>query len=79
MAFQTEDQQYRGYQIAIHTMQDHEDRWDFEYTLTPVDGKGEVRHRSHTVNGQMTEDAARVAAVEVARTEVDHVLSMHPG
>jgi hypothetical protein len=71
--------EYRGYRIDVTTMQDCEDRWDFEYTLTPLDGKGEVRQRSHTVNGQMTEDAARVAAIAVAHMEVDNVLAMQAG
>ncbi|MDB5960168.1 MAG: hypothetical protein JWP59_1462 [Massilia sp.] len=71
--------EYRGYKIEATARQDCEDRWDFDYRLTPLDGKGEVRQRSHTVNGQMTEEAARVAAIEVARTEIDNVLSMQGG
>ncbi|HEU5436819.1 MAG TPA: hypothetical protein VFU95_10410 [Telluria sp.] len=71
--------EYRGYRIDVTPKLDCEDRWDFDYTLTPLDGKGEVRRRSHTVNGQMTEDAARVAAIEVARTEVDNVIAMQGG
>lgn len=71
--------QYRGYQITVAAHQDCEDRWDFDYTLTPLDGKGETRQRSHTVNGQMTEDAAQMAAVEVARIEIDNLLAMQGG
>lgn len=79
MTFSDQNKQYRGYTIAVTACIDCEDRWDFAYTLTPVDGKGEVRHRSHTVNGQMTQDAAQVAAIEVARTEIDNVLAMQAG
>ena len=79
MTSMNDNKQYRGYNIAVSVRQDCEDRWDFDYTLTAVDGKGEVRQRSHTVNGQMTEEAARVAAIEMARTEIDNVLSMQGG
>lgn len=73
------DKEYRGYKIEVHAMQDCEDRWDFDYTVTALDGKSEARQRSHTVNGQMTEEAARAAAIEVARTEIDNVLAMQAG
>lgn len=79
MTLPADQQEYRGYKIAVTARQDCEDRWDFDYTLTPLDGKGAVRQRSHTVMGQMTEDAAQVAAVEVARTEIDNVLAMDAG
>jgi hypothetical protein len=79
MTLQAEQLEYRGFTIAVTARQDCEDRWDFDYTLTPPAGKGEVRQRSHTVMGQMTEDAARVAAFEVARTEIDNVLAMQAG
>lgn len=71
--------EYRGYKIDVKTMQDCEDRWDFDYTLTPLDGKGETRQRSQTLNGQMTQDAAQTAAIEVARTEVDNLIAMQAG
>jgi hypothetical protein len=75
----TMSNEYRGYRIDVKAMQDCEDRWDFDYTLTRLDGKGEVRHRSHTVNGQATAEVARVAAIEVARIEIDNVLAMQAG
>lgn len=79
MTFSDDNKQYRGYTIAVTATLDCEDRWDFAYTLTPVDGSGDVRQRSHTVNGQMTQEAAQAAAIEVARTEIDNVLAMRAG
>lgn len=78
-ASQAAPNEYRGYKIDVKAIQDCEDRWDFDYTLTPLDGKGEVRQRSQTINGQMTADAAHTAAIEVARIEIDNLLAMHPG
>ncbi len=79
MTLSAELMQYRGYQIAVSARQDCEDRWDFDYSITPLDGKGGTRQRSHTVNGQMTEDAAQMAAVQVARIEIDNVLALQAG
>jgi hypothetical protein len=71
-----ESNEYRGYRIDVTPKQDHEDLWDFDYTLTPLDGKGETRRRSDTIRGQMTAEAARTAGIETARAEIDNLLRM---
>lgn len=71
----TED--YRGYQIVVRPLKDHEDLWDFEYQLCPAGGTlGEPRRRSRTEGGHLTPDAACVAGIEVARIEVDNLLAL---
>ena len=69
---------YRGYRIAVTPMKDCEDRWDFEYRITPVAGGAETRARSKTAGGSMTAEAACVAGIEVARIEIDNLLAL-PG
>lgn len=70
------EEQYRGYRIVVTPRTDNDDLWDFDYTLTPLDGKGESRQRSDTVRGHANADAARMAGFETARTEVDNLLTM---
>jgi hypothetical protein len=66
--------EYRGYRIEVEPIKDCSDLWDFEYTITSVDG-GEPRARAKTVGGYATADVARFAGIEVARTEIDNLLA----
>lgn len=68
--------EYRGYRITVTPMKDCEDRWDFEYRLQRIDGKGEERVRTQTAGGYMTEETARFAGIEVAHTEIDNLLAL---
>ncbi|WLI90563.1 hypothetical protein Q4S45_05425 [Massilia sp. R2A-15] len=74
MADASED--YRGYRITVTPIKDCEDRWDFEYRIGPFGGGEQVRSRSKTANGYMTTEAACVAGIEVARTEIDNLLAL---
>ncbi|MDB5933694.1 MAG: hypothetical protein JWQ01_1038 [Massilia sp.] len=67
-------EEYRGYRITVAPIKDCEDLWDFEYQITRLDGAGEPRTRKKTVGGYATPDVARMAGVEVARTEIDNLL-----
>lgn len=68
-------EEYRGYRISVTPMKDCEDLWDFEYEITPATGGGAVRARAKTVGGYATAEVARMAGVEVARIEIDNLLS----
>lgn len=68
--------EYRGYRIAVTPIKDCEDRWDFEYRLTRIDGSGEPRVRSQSAGGYMTAETACFAGIEVAHTEIDNLLAL---
>lgn len=69
-------EEYRGYRIRVAPLKDNEDLWDFEYVLTRLDGEGEPRSRSRTAGGHLSAEAACLAGIEVARTEVDNLLAL---
>lgn len=73
---QEASEEYRGYRITVTATKDCEDRWDFAYRIGPIDGGAEKRSRSNTAGGSMTADAAMVAGVQVARTEIDNLLAL---
>lgn len=74
----SDDSQYRGYTIAVTPRKDHDDLWDFDYTIAPVDGKGQPRQRSNTAGGHASEAIALQSGIEVARIEIDNLLAMKP-
>jgi len=66
--------QYRGYEIVVTPVKDHEDLWDYTYTLSkdgaaPLSGSG-------TAGGHLTPEAGSVSGVEVAKIEVDNLLAL---
>jgi hypothetical protein len=69
-------EEYRGYRIVVTSTKDHDDLWDFEYRLRPIDGSGEERVRSKSAGGYATPETAYFAGIEVARTEVDNLLAL---
>ena len=69
-------EQYRGYQIVVAPVKDHDELWDFEYRLHRVGGASESRSRAQSVGGYATPDTACFAGMEVARTEVDNLLAL---
>jgi hypothetical protein len=70
---------YRGYRITVTPKRDHDDLWDFDYTIAPVDGKGQTHKRSNTAGGHASESIAREAGIEVARVEIDNLIAMQGG
>jgi len=50
--------------------------WDFEYQLDPIGGKAGERRRAQSAGGHLTPEAACLAGLEVARTEVDNLLAL---
>ena len=70
-------EQYRGFTISVTPQKDNDDLWDFTYRLQRAAGDaGEAKdiERSRTLGGYATPDTARLAGLEVAKTEVDNLL-----
>ncbi len=74
-------QEYRGFTISVTPVKDCDDLWDFEYRIVR-DGRqmaarspGEIV-RSQTLGGHLAPEAACLAGLEVARTEVDNLLAL---
>jgi hypothetical protein len=68
-------EEYRGFSIVVRPMLDHDDLWDFEYSIA----RPEVPHRaarSQTLGGHASADIAARAGVEVARIEIDNLLAL---
>lgn len=75
----TED--YRGYLIVVTPLMDHDDLWDFKYTITRVGDPemasvGHSSSRRQTMDGHQTPAAACEAGVELARIEVDNHIAL---
>lgn len=74
---QSASEQYHGYTIAVTPLRDHDDLWDFAYRVTrPDGGPAAAVTRSQTAGGHATPEAACVAGLQVARTEVDNLLAL---
>lgn len=72
---QEANDEYRGYRIVVTPIKDHNDLWDFEYRITPIDG-GESRTRGKTAGGYLTEQTACFGGMAVAHTEIDNLLAL---
>ena len=72
-------EEYKGFTIAVTPFKDHGGQWDFEYRISKA-GEGDASAaavtRSQTAGGHATAEVARVAGVQVARTEVDNLLAL---
>lgn len=66
--------QYRGYAITVTPVKDHDDLWDYKYTLV-IDGAAPVA-TSGTAGGHLTPEAASLSGQEVAKIEVDNLLAL---
>lgn len=68
-------EQYRGFTISVTPKKDKDDLWDYTYRLQR-DGEPDAQAitRSRTLGGYLAPDAACVAGLEVAKTEVDNLL-----
>lgn len=72
--------EYRGFHITVTPVKnrDQDGLWDFAYRLERI-GAGSaapVAQRARTVGGYLSDEVARNAGVEVARTEVDNLLAL---
>lgn len=79
---ETATQEYKGFTIVVTPVRDHDDMWDFSYRITKTGQGGQdgdpaaAITRAQSAGGHTTEGAARVAGLEVARTEVDNLLAL---
>ena len=75
-------EEYKGYTIAVTPIKDGGDLWDFTYRITKRGQGGQdgdpaaAIARSQSAGGHVTPDAACLAGLEVARTEVDNLLAL---
>jgi hypothetical protein len=78
---ETKTEQYRGYQIVVAPIKDHEDLWDFQYQVTKVGDPNitSVGHsvtRRETLGGYATAATACDAGIEVAKIEIDNYIAL---
>ena len=79
---QETSQEYKGFTIAVTALKDHGDLWDFSYRITKLGQGGQdgdpaaAITRSQSAGGHATPEAASLAGLEVARTEVDNLLAL---
>jgi phage tail sheath gpL-like len=78
---ETKTEQYRGYQIVVTPIKDHEDLWDFQYQVTKVGdpnttSAGHSITRRETLGGYATAGIACDAGIEVAKIEVDNYIAI---
>ncbi|MGZ3158112.1 MAG: hypothetical protein ACXU7D_04380 [Burkholderiaceae bacterium] len=80
---ESKTEEYRGYQIVVTPIKDHEDLWDFKYHITKIGDPaaasvGHAVSRRETLGGYTTAATACDAGIEVARIEVDNYLALSP-
>ena len=78
---ETSTVEYRGFDIAVTPLKDHDDLWDFRYQITKTDDpdKTVVGHsisRRQTMDGHATPEAACESGVQLAKVEVDNFLAL---
>lgn len=78
---ETRTVEYRGYQITVTPIKDHEDLWDFKYQISKAGDPaatsvGHSVSRRQTLGGYETAAIACDAGIEVAKTEVDNRISI---
>lgn len=69
-------EKYRGFNIVVTPVKDHDDLWDFDYQISRADGSGETRRRGQSAGGHASADIAAVSGIQVARIEVDNLLAL---
>jgi hypothetical protein len=78
---ETRTAEYRGYQITVTPMKDHEDLWDFQYRISKEDDPdaaavGHSVSRRQTMDGYENAATACDAGIEVAKIEIDNRLAL---
>jgi phage tail sheath gpL-like len=73
--------EYRGFNILVTPIKDHDDLWDFRYEVTRQGDpeKTAIGHsvaRRQTMDGHTTAEAASEAGVKLAKVEVDNYLAL---
>lgn len=74
-------EEYRGFQIAVTPIKDHEDLWDFTYRIfkdsdpAPATA-GHTISRGQTLGGYETAATACDAGLEVAKIEIDNRIAL---
>jgi len=70
---------YRGFQLLVTPVMDHEGLWEYRYCILragqKADGKDVVLRR-RTVNFHRTAEAACMAGIELAKIEVDNLRAL---
>lgn len=79
MEIKTEE--YRGFQIVVMPIKDHEDFWDFKYQISKIGdlaiaSVGNSISRRETLGGYATAATACDAGIEVAKIEVDNRIAL---
>ena len=78
---ETKTEEYRGFQIVVTSIIDHEDLWDFKYHITKIGNQvtasvGNSISRRETLGGYATAATACDAGIEVAKIEVDNYIAL---
>ena len=77
----TKTEEYRGFQIVVTPMKDHDDLWDFKYQISKA-GDPEAASVGHSISrretqgGYLTAATACDAGIEVAKIEVDNRIAL---
>lgn len=75
-------EEYRGFTIAVTPVKDRGELWDFTYRITKTGQGGQdgdpaaAITRGQSAGGHLSPNAACVAGLEVARTEIDNLLAL---
>jgi hypothetical protein len=76
---QTTTLAYRGFQLLVTPVMDHEGLWEYRYCILragqKADGKDVVLRR-RTLNFHRTAEAACMAGIELAKVEVDNLCAL---
>ncbi|WP_147384091.1 hypothetical protein [Noviherbaspirillum sedimenti] len=77
----TNSVEYRGFQIVVTPIKDHEDLWDFQYHISKsgdpaATSIGHSISRRQTFGGYETAAIACDAGIEVAKIEIDNHIAL---
>ena len=72
---------YRGFDITVTPLKDHDDLWDFRYQVTRQGDPetavvGHSVARRQTMDGHTTPEAACESGLQLAMVEVDNFLAL---
>ncbi|HEY8099993.1 MAG TPA: hypothetical protein VIF82_04515 [Burkholderiaceae bacterium] len=78
---ETKTEEYRGYQIVVTPIKDHEDLWDFKYQISKIGDQaitsvGNSISRRETLGGYISAATACDAGIEVAKIEIDNHIAL---
>jgi phage tail sheath gpL-like len=73
--------EYRGYQIVVTPIKDHDDLWDFTYQISKTGDPaaailGHSVTRRQSLGGRATAATACDAGIELAKTEIDNRIAL---